>query len=119
MSSTKKQRAPSPGEFFDRHLLRLASDCDGRNGGYFPVGPEPGLSTYYIQRRETAPRREDFEALESPDGGTLAAEFRKLWDEPEDTPLASLAEEFGALAESMAKKAEQTTDVSPYIYIMF
>lgn len=119
MSSTEKPASTAASEFFDRFLVDLARETQEGGRGFFPRGPEPGHSTYYVNRQRTALRREDFEAPVYHDGPSLAAELRKLWGGAEDAPLAALSEEFGALAESLAKKSEQTWDVSPFIYVMF
>lgn len=88
----------------------------------FPLGPDPALASYYVQRPHAAMRREDFLAPSCLDAGEFAERLAGYWREAGQPGLAEQAPRVAAAARALHALYQETrpqAEVSPYIYQMF
>jgi hypothetical protein len=88
----------------------------------FPMGPDPRLSSYYIQRTQTTMGRADFLAPSCLDAGEFARCMEAHWRAEGRPDLAAWAPQLAEAARALHAlytEAEPEAEVSPYIYQMF
>jgi len=96
-------------QFFRQHLMEAARQVK-RDGHPFPMGFEPKLASYFVERPRRPLQRSDFEISDEALTGAC----------PEWTPgAAQLAPHLTALAQELRLVEEQDGEVSPFLYIMF
>jgi hypothetical protein len=111
MSSTEADRL---GRFFDKRLLPLAEKLRARGARFFPMGPDPQASTYYI-----APRRDRPEFCELEDAAACEKALRDLWEGQKMPELAALAGPILELARQVEIREEESGEISPFVYVMY
>jgi hypothetical protein len=98
-------------DFFERHLVPVADVCRERNIEFFPLGPDAGAVTYFIDRND------DGNYVREIDSDDIADELEQMWsDLPE---LAAIVRPLMELAETLQEKEETADEISPFIYAMF
>jgi hypothetical protein len=96
--------------FFHERIVAAARASRERGVAYFPLAPEENAESYWGVR----PAGESYVFRV---GDDLTAELQMLWrDHPE---LHVLAEELAQISRRMADTAEESADVSSFIYAMF
>jgi hypothetical protein len=88
----------------------------------FPLGPDPALSSYYIQRPRTSMERADFLAPSCLDAGEFARCMDAHWRAQGRPAPAALVDRLAATAQALHAlyvEAQPQAEVSPYIYQMF
>ena len=105
--------------FFETQLLPLAQRLRADGVKLLDPGPQPGATSYYIQRHQRAMSRADFEqgGLSTPQ--RAEAEMRAAWSSALGHPLAPLASEVARLACSLRQGQTQSSDVSAFVYAMY
>ena len=105
-------------QFFREQLLPLAKTMKA-GGDVFPMRPDPGQGTYWIDRARRTPHRMDFEepSMLTPD--ELGRKLAAMWRARGDGGLADLARQMQKLAASLRRTHEKQDDVSPFVYVMY
>ncbi len=88
----------------------------------FPMGPDPQLPSYYIQRARPAMAREDFLSASCLDAGEFEQRLAACWlaaDRPALAQQAPLVAETAAALHALYVQARPQAELSPYIYQMF
>lgn len=120
MNSTRNEEIVTIDQFFVEILVPLAKELRGKNVPvFFHKKPDAAKKTYFIRRKKVAMTPEDFEV----DGCNSPADLKKallhLWSAEGHTELRIMAEAIAKLAESIHHTEEQSSEVSPFIYVMF
>ena len=116
---TEEQTQPAV-TFFDEVIKPLAERARAEGKSFFPLGPDPEASTYFMEAPRRSMRPEDFElrAAESPE--QFVAELASLWTHEGNDELAAMAPRLAELASAMAAQEQpEAEDLSPFIYAMF
>jgi hypothetical protein len=100
-------------EFYRERLLPLAELVRERGVEIFPVGPETGKESYFVDRKA----EDDY--IHSIDATDLANELRAMWEDDAIPHLPELAEPLVQLANRLHQKNQDVDEVSPFIYAMF
>ncbi len=115
MSSTDGGRgARAVSRFWQRRLRPAAERLKARGVGFFPRGPEREAESWYV----AGPPAEAPELVEIPLDG-CADLLRRHWEEAGLPELAALADELVELARACEIEAEESADVSPFVYVMY
>jgi hypothetical protein len=88
----------------------------------FPMGPDPQLPSYYLQRGRPAMAREDFLSASCLDAGEFGQRLAACWlaaGRPALAAQAPLAAETAAALHALYVQARPQAELSPYIYQMF
>ena len=120
MNSTSNENLSNVDEFFFEVLVPLANKLHSKNDSvFFHKKPDPAKETYFITRKKITMVPEDFEV----EGCNLPEDLKKaligLWIAEGHTELLIMADAIGKLAESVRHTEEQSSEVSPFIYVMF
>jgi hypothetical protein len=99
-------------EFFQQRLVPLADRLSARGVRFFPLGPEPDDPDWWVHMPSDEPELVELDATD------FATALRGLWEEQGLGELAEHAEAFVALSRELEIDIEQTSDVSPEIYVM-
>ena len=110
MSSTDEQRLR---RFFAERLVPAAETLRRRGVQLFPLGPEPDAESWYVEG--PGPER-DF--VELPEDG-LEDALRALFRERGLPELEALAPALMELSGALEIAAEETPDISPFVYVMY
>lgn len=98
--------------FFSTHLKPTADSLRSRGMRFFDLGPAPEAPTWFA----AAPLDQDFvEIAES----RLEQTLHQLWNAQGFPELAALARPLMQLSRELEVQAEQTPDISPYVYVMY
>ncbi len=111
MSSTEEARL---GRFFDRRMVPLAEKLRARGARFFPMGPDPQVSSYYV-----APRRGKPAFTELEGAADCERALRDLWEEQRIPELAALAGPILELARQVEIREEESGEISPFVYVMY
>jgi heme oxygenase len=120
MNLTKNAKVTELEDNFWQNLVSLASDLHRINDPlFFLKKPDPSKETYWKHRENLSMKPLDFER-----GGARSAEELKnalagLWSAEGNLALTVLADGIGEIAESAHVSEEQSSEVSPFIYVMF
>ena len=120
MNSTNKEYSIQVEEFFLEVLVPLAKKLhSNKTPIFFRKKPDPAIDTYFMKRKKTTVTPEDFETggCNSPEG--LKKALVSLWTAEGHAELLTIADEITKLAGSAHYPDEQSSDVSPFIYVMF
>jgi hypothetical protein len=120
MNSTRNEELTSVDQFFSEVLVPLAKELRGKNApGFFQRKPDPAKETYFTKRKKVTMIPEDFEV----DGCNSPEDLKKvlvnLWIAEGNTELPIIADAIVELAGSIHHAEEQSSEVSPFIYVMF
>jgi hypothetical protein len=88
----------------------------------FPLGPDPALASYYIQRPQGTMARADFLAASCLDLDEFAQRLGDYWraaGHPDLAAQAPLAAATAGALRALYQEARPQAEVSPYIYQMF
>jgi hypothetical protein len=99
--------------FYREQLVRVARELLARGVRSFPLGPEPQQPTWYRAVPPGEPELIEFEAE------TAEAQLRDHWQREGLPELARLAPALLALARALEPSAEQSAEVSPFVYVMY
>lgn len=119
MSSTE---SPVPTEvlreLFEAKLLP-AAEQDQPARAFFPLGPDAGAETYYVERQRTTMSRDDFHLRTRDGGDDPIVALGERWQDQGLERLAALAPELRAIAAALRQTEAPADEVSPLIYVMF
>ncbi len=105
-------------ELFERHLLPIAEAMRAQGRSFFPLGPDPELTTYLEDRRR--PGTSAFEPCRWDDAAGLEAALRRVWGPSTAPELRELAAKMAELAQRLRATDEGGSgDVSELVYVMF
>ena len=119
MSSTDKKSAADPAtqklleKFWADRLVPAAQAARQRGIKFFELGPDAATPTYYTKHQSAG---DPFSQLEPDQWET---KLREMWQKDGLPELANLSKPLMQLAEKLKMKDDTTSDVSPYIYVMF
>jgi hypothetical protein len=99
--------------FFTDRLVPAAQALRARGVQFFPLAADPAASSWYVP---PPPESEDFVAL---DESRYADLMRDMWQAQGLPELAGLADPLMELSTRLELQAEQTPDISPYVYVMY
>ena len=120
MNSTRNEELTTVDQFFFEVLVPLAKTLREKNAPiFFHKKPDPAKETYFIRRKKVTMTPEDFEV----DGCNSPEDLKKalinLWIAEGNMELPIIAEAIVELAGSIHHAEEQSSEVSPFIYVMF
>jgi hypothetical protein len=118
MSSTKDKELLAA-EFFNEHLAPLAERDRDAAKSFFPLGADSREESYYAEPTRRVMEASDFELRAAHSLADFVKELASLWANEGNEGLAALAPWLLELAEEMGQQAEQSEDVSPFMYVMF
>ena len=110
MSSTDEKRLR---RFYRDHLVPVAERLRARGVSLFPVGPEPEADTWY---RPGPSGEAEFVEIEIDDCERL---IRELWEARGLPEIAELAGPLMELSRELEQTEEQSSEVSPFVYVMY
>lgn len=110
MSSTDDARLR---RFYVERLEPAARRLRERGVAFFPLGPDPSETTYYV----APPTGPDFFPLD--DEATCGEALRQTWSSQGYPELAELVPELMAIARELELVEEETADISPFVYVMY
>lgn len=110
MSSTDDARLR---RFYVDRLEPAARRLWERGVAFFPLGPDPTETTYYV----APPTGPDFSTLDDESGCGEA--LRQMWSSEGYPELAELVPELMAIARELEVVEEEMTDISPFVYVMY
>jgi hypothetical protein len=105
---------------FDAMTVGAAALSPGQKP--FPLGPNPRLATYYMQRSRPAMAHEDFLSGSCLDAGQFGQRLAAWWraaGRPELAEQAPLVAETAAALHALYVQAQPQAELSPYIYQLF
>ena len=105
------------GRFHDEHLAALATTAALQA---FPLAPDAQCASYWVSRQRSAMQHDDFLAPSCLDEAELARAMAAYWNGAGQPQLAALAPQLAALAAAArGQAAQQSDEVSPFIYTLF
>ena len=110
MSSTDDERLR---RFYVERLEPAARRLRERGVEFFPLGPDSTAATWYV----VPPAGPDFISLD--DEAACAATLTGMWSAQGLPELAELVPHLMALARELEVVEEETTDISPFVYVMY
>lgn len=100
--------------FFKDQITPLAEKLRAEGGQFFPLGPDDQEPTWYVDYPPDPPEISQFKATDA------GAELQRWWAAQGYDPIVPLVAPLMELGEALsAQAAEETDDVSPFIYVMF
>ena len=120
MSSTDRNDPDAAIRAFCSETFRPLADrvaAEGRR--FFPHGPDPAESSYYVRRGRTSMRKADFESPAFQTADEFAGELAAMWKAQGFDALCPLAPAMARLAQQLQQVEEQSDEVSPFVYVMF
>lgn len=120
MNSTSRKDLLNAKEFFFDVLVPLANKLHHKSDPiFFHKVPEPAKATYFVKRDKLTMTPEDFEAGTCNSPEDLKKALISLWTAEGYSELPIMADAIATLAESARHTEEQSSEVSPFIYVMF
>jgi hypothetical protein len=120
MNSTSNDNLSKIDEFFFEELVPLAKMLHSENdSGFFLKNPDPTTDTYFLRRQKLTMAPEDFETGRCNSPEDLKRALTNLWLAEGCTELPILVDAIVKLAQSVHHTEEQSSEVSPFIYVMF
>ena len=119
MSSTDKAMAAILGPLFDELLMPLAAQ---QARAPFALAPDTSWLSYYVRRKRSQMRHDDFLGASCVDAGDLALRLAGYWRALGHDDLAGAAPQIGvaaAAARTLLARQAPAADVNPYVYAMF
>ena len=105
--------------FFVDQMLPLAAKAKAEGARFLVTGLEADAPSYYVNRERKTMSKADFETGGFASIDTAAADLQSLWPDAGDLGLGTLAPGMAALAQDLRAVAEETRDVSNFIYVMY
>lgn len=118
MNSTESERRQAIGHFVDRHMRPLAERLNQSEASFFPTGPEAGLGSYLIPRREALGQM-DMEGLGASGSDEILDRLETLWMQDGNVELLSLLPQLRELTRLFDAHPELSTEIAPFIYAMY
>lgn len=116
---TDSSLAERLGRFHDEVLAALTTDAAAPPAP-FPLAPDARCASYWVSRPRPVMQRADFLAPSCLDEAELAQALAAYWTDAGQPQLASLAPRLATLAAAArAQAAQQSDEVSPFIYTLF
>ncbi len=114
MSSTEDLAASEAAlrAFFRDRLVPAAAALRARGVELFPLSPDAGADSYW----ETPAEGDEFEEL---DPDAIASALDARWESLGLDELRALVEPLMALARELEVTEEPTSEVSPFVYVMY
>lgn len=120
MNSTRNEELTTVDQFFFEVLVPLAKTLHEKNAlNFFHKKPDPAKETYFIRRKKGTMTPEDFEVDGCNSPEDLKKALVRLWSAEGRTELSMMADAIATLAKSIHHAEEQSSEVSPFIYVMF
>ncbi len=110
MSSTDESRIR---RFFRKRLTPTAAKLRARGLRFFPMGPEPEAETWYVEGEGD---ESEFVELEVE---ACEEALRELWERQDLPELAALAAPLLDLAKQLEVAEEDSSEISPFVYVMY
>lgn len=98
--------------FFREQLAPAAAALRERGVELFPMGPDPSAESWW----EPAPADPEFVEL---DAEAIAPALAERWRAQDLPELAALAESLMELARELEVDEEPSSEVSPFVYVMY
>ncbi len=122
MRSTERRFAKLARRVYFDHIVRLAEARRRSGRGVFPLVPDPGETSYFVKPERSRPDKaamgEDITASPERFLAALEAHWRMHGDDDLIETIATLGAVASA-ARALAEEAEESDDVSAFIYAMF
>ncbi len=112
-STDSKRRDERLQRFFERRLAPAAERLRARGVRFFALGPDASDESWY---QSAASGQPEFVEL---GGEEFEAAFRALWESQELPELLELAAELMELARELRQDPQQSSKVSPYVYVLY
>jgi len=111
----KTQMEKALARFYRDRLLPLAEIAAARGIEFFPLVPDPGRESYYVDRND------DGVYVHTIESDKLVDELKSMWTDDNFPELKKITDELVELANKLkeAEKVESSDEVSPFIYAMF
>jgi|SoiMethySBSTD1v2_1073268.scaffolds.fasta_scaffold3542928_2 hypothetical protein len=120
MSSTDSDTFPEVvSALFDEVLAPMAEAIRASGRQPFPLKPEATCQTYYLSREKRTMTRNDFIATSCSDFADLEIRLSAYWTALGRDDLAAEVPRFVAAARALHTHAEQDSEVSPFVYVMY
>lgn len=120
MNSISDENLSKVDEFFFQVLVPLAKKLHSKNDSvFFNKKPDFTRDTYFIRREKVTMVPGDFEESGCNSPEDLKKALIRLWIAEGHSELAIMADAIVKLAESTHLIEEQSSEVSPFIYVMF
>jgi hypothetical protein len=120
MNSTNNENSIQVKKFFFEELVPLAKKLHHKNDPvFFHKKPDSAKDTYFIRRKIITMASKDFEAGGCSSPEDLKEALISLWVAEGHDELQTIAEAIIKLAGSAHYPEEQSSEVSPFIYVMF
>jgi hypothetical protein len=120
MNSINREKTLRVDTFFFEELVPLAKKLHSKNDSiFFQKKPDPITDTYFVRRKKVTMTPENFEfgGCNSPED--LKKSLISLWIAEGYSELPIIADAIVKLAISVHRIEEQSSEVSPFIYVMF
>lgn len=120
MNLTRKEDLSKVDRFFFEILIPLAKELHGKNDSvFFLKKADAAKDTYFRIRKKVTMAPEDFEVTGCNSPEDLKNGLISLWMTEGYTALPIMADAIVELAESAHFSEEESSEVSPFIYVMF
>lgn len=120
MNSTSNNGYLKAEEFFRDVLQPLAKKLHNTKVPlFFQKKPDNAKETYFVKREKVTMAPVDFEAVACNSPDDLKEALISLWISEGQTELPMMAVAIAKLSESVHYAEEQSSEVSPFIYVMF
>jgi len=114
MSSTDERRKDQRlRQYFAQVLVPAADRLRARGVRLMPLGPEPEADTWYVPGPSGEPEFVEFDVED------CERIMRAFWEAQGCHELAEMAGQLAELAQELEIGEEESSDVSPFIYVMF
>ena len=98
--------------FYRRRIVPVARQLSERGVTLMPMGPEPEVDSWYIDFPEGEP-----ELIQV--GTDSLGGLEQLWSDGSLPELRELIEPLARLQQSLKTEPKETSEVSPFIYVMY
>ena len=119
MSSTSPDASATLGALFDAVIAPESARCLAACEAPFPSKPDPAVESYYVNRAQAAMTREDFTAPSCEGFDDFERRLAAHWTRLGRGALAAAAPRFADAAREAYALADESAEVSPFVYVMF
>jgi hypothetical protein len=120
MNLTSDKDTSKAEEFFFEVLVPLAKALHSDNDSfYFHKKPDSFKDTYFVKRSKRSMEPDDFDLGDLNSSEDLKKALLGMWLADGHAELTIMAEALSKLSENSHHKEDQSSDVSPFIYVMF
>lgn len=99
--------------FYRERMLPVAIKLSERNLNLLVLAPETDSDTWYVSTATNEPEFIEF------DEEHFGSQMRDLWEAQGYPEISELAEPLAELAREMELGEDESSEVSPFIYVMF